>query len=107
VSEGHDWGFFKWSAAGFLAAFGLLYAPLLIPAIVLIIHLVRRPGGEWPADLGLIAGVGVACLTVAGIQVLGDGGLSPIWWTLAGSALTVTPTFAFWWLRCRPAVRAS
>jgi hypothetical protein len=107
VTEGHNWGFFKWSAAGFLGAFGLLYPPLLIAAVVLLVHLSRRPDTVWPADLGLIAGVGIAALTVAAIQVFGDGALSPTGWALAGAALTTVPTVAFWWLRCRPSLRAS
>jgi hypothetical protein len=107
MKRGHDrdWGFFKWAAAGFLAVLGFVTSfgwPVLIGGIVLFIHLSRRPDTVWPADLGLLAGAGLVCLLIAGLNVA-SGDLSPTIWAAVGGALTGGSTFAFWWLRCRPA----
>jgi hypothetical protein len=42
------------------------------------------------------------CLLLAVLYAV-SGDLSPTIWALVGIALTSSATFAFWWLRCRPA----
>ena len=104
----HDFGFAIWSAVGFLLAFGLVAAasvglPFLLVGLVLLIALQIR-GPVWPADLGLIAGIGSVCLVVAAINA-SSGDLSPAVWLTVGIALTGLSSGVFWWIRCRPSRR--
>jgi hypothetical protein len=98
-------GFVLWAAAGFLVSFGLIAVltigfPFVVAGTLLSVWSYRR-GPGWPADLGLIAGVGVMCLTIAVIQAI-VGHLDPTVWALVGGVLLAASSFAFWWLRCRP-----
>jgi hypothetical protein len=97
-----DYGFFLWAAAGLLVSFGFVTViglPLLVVGLILGVWLyVRGPG--WPADLGLIAGIGTTCLTVAVLSAA-SGGLEPTGWAAAGAVLVAGSTATFWWLRCR------
>ena len=100
-TRGHDWGFFYFTLVGFLIGFGFITGfsigtPILLLGIVLLIAPRFRHFG-WPADLGLLAGGGVVCLVIAGLNALGD----PRLWALAGVTLIGASSFAFWWLRCR------
>jgi hypothetical protein len=107
-----DFGFFYWLTAGFLIGFGLVAilsigAPFLLLGLLLFLVLLWW-GPGWPADLGLLAGVGGVCLLIATIYVLDpDPGPSATLWALAGLALALPSTFTFWYLRCRPGVRGS
>jgi hypothetical protein len=97
----HDWGFFYFAAVGFLIAFGFISGfsigiPILLAGLVLLVLPPFKRFG-WPDDLGLLAGVGVVCLVIASLQVLGD----PRLWALIGAALIGAGSFAFWWLRCK------
>jgi hypothetical protein len=108
VRREHDWGFFLWMGAGFLFAFGWLAQftiglPFLFLAVGALVSLAHR-GQGWPEILGLIAGAGVVCLVIALINAIA-GDLSPTIWALVGAALVGASAGAFWWLRCRPAVR--
>ncbi len=101
----HDFGFFAWMLPGFLIGFGLVailsIGVLFVAAgLLAFVYLwVRGPG--WPADLGLLAGLGVASLTFAGIALAsGDYPASP--WLPIGAALVGSSALTFWWLRCRP-----
>ena len=97
----HDWGFFQWFAVGFVAAIGFLsLIPLELAGLFGFAYMLAR-GPRWPADLGLLAGVGAVCLLVAAINAVGDG-LDPAPWLAIGAALSIPSTFMFWWLRCRP-----
>jgi predicted cobalt transporter CbtA len=98
----HDWGFVAFAAVGFLIAFGFVTGfsiglPILFLGLVLL-AMPRLWRYDPPADLGLLAGAGVVCLFVATSGV--DGAVV---WAAIGATLAVTSTFAFWWLRCRPA----
>jgi hypothetical protein len=101
-----DWRFFYWLAVGFLTSFGAI-AILTIgfPFFVLGILLGVRAfwqGPAWPAQLGVLAGIGTTCFLIALISAV-DGGVSPIFWALAGVAATALGAGSFWWLRCRRA----
>ncbi len=99
----HDFGFFIWSAAGFLLAFGAVTSiglPFLIFGLVLFVVLLFK-GPAWPADLGLLAGVGAVCLVIATINAV-SGDLSPTVWLTVGISLVGSSAGLFWWLRCRP-----
>ena len=101
----HDWGFFYWAAVGFLLCFGFVTGfsiglPFFWLGIAWFVYGLRF-GPTWPADLGLPAGIGAACLVLAVIIAANDD-LSPTIWASAGLALTAAPTGLFWWLRCRP-----
>lgn len=109
AARSHDFGFFIWSAVGFMLAFGLVAAasiglPFLLVGLALFVALQVR-GPVWPADLGLLAGIGSVCLVVAAINAA-TGDLSPTVWLLVGIALIGLSSSVFWWLRCRPARRA-
>jgi hypothetical protein len=96
----HDWGFASFTAVGFLIAFGFVTGfsiglPILFLGLVLL-AMPRLWRYDPPADLGLLAGVGIVCLLVAPLGV--D---APAVWAAIGGALAVPSTFAFWWLRCR------
>jgi len=105
--HGRDWGFVLWSLAGFLIVFGFIAGfsiglPFFVAGVILAARLgARRP---WPATLGLVAGAGVVCLTIATINAV-SGDLSPTIWATTGVLLIASSSAAFWWLRCRPAVR--
>jgi hypothetical protein len=105
----HDWGFFYWAAVGFLLCFGFVTGfsiglPFFWLGMILLIRGIWR-GPPWPADLGLPAGIGAACLVLA-IIIAANDDLSPRVWTTVGIALATAPTALFWWLRCRPRHRA-
>jgi hypothetical protein len=70
----------------------------LVGLILLVVGL--RWGPAWPADLGVPAGAGMACLVFALIDAI-SGDLSPTIWALVGVALVGASSFSFWWLRCR------
>jgi len=98
-----DLGFFLWAIPGFLLSLGFITVigpPLLVAGAILLAWLYLR-GPGWPADLGLLAGVGSMCLTIAVINAIGDG-LDPTVWAIVGAALVAGSSLAFWWLRCRP-----
>jgi hypothetical protein len=94
----HDWGFWAYAVDGFLIATGFLYWPVLVLGVLLLFVLTRRY--SWPADLGLLFGFAPALLVVA-ISGVADAQI----WTAVAVTFAVTSAFAFWWLRCRPAVR--
>ena len=102
-AHGRDWGFFYWAAVGFLMLFGSVALTIgvafLLGLILLVIGL--RWGPSWPADLGLPAGAGVACLVFALINGI-SGDLSPTIWAMVGFGLVSLSSFSFWWLRCHP-----
>jgi hypothetical protein len=104
----HDWGFFVWLVPGFLIVFGFVAGfsigmPFLLLGIGLLLYLqIRGPG--WPADLGLLAGVGCAGLLFAAIAEI-SGDYSPMPWAPIGFVLVAVSAATFWWLRCRPALR--
>ena len=104
-ASGHDWGFFVWMLPAFLISFGAiamlsLGLPFFVLGVLLFVALLRS-GPTWPADLGVLAGVGATCLLVAALAAAG-GGRSPNVWALVGLALTAGSAGGFWWLRCRP-----
>ena len=102
-----DYGFFLWAVPGFLLVFGF-YAgfsigmPFFVLGLALLAYLLFR-GPIWPADLGLLAGLGLGSLSFAGIALTsgGDYPVSP--WLEIGLGLVCLSAAAFWWLRCRPA----
>ena len=102
-THGRDWGFFFWTAVGFLMLFGFavlsIGAPFFLLGLLLLV-LGLRWGPRWPADLGLAAGAGVACFVFALINAI-SGDLSPMVWAVVGFALVSLSSFGFWWLRCR------
>jgi hypothetical protein len=112
VSTRHDrdLGFFIWAAPGFLVVFGFITGfsigmPFLLAGFGLFGYLLAR-GPTWPADLGLIAGVGIGSLSFAAIALVG-GGYSASPWLEVGLVLVGASSGLFWWLRCRnPAVPA-
>jgi predicted cobalt transporter CbtA len=98
----HDWGFAFFAIDGVLIAFGLaagfsIGLPILVLGLILL-ALPRFRRYRWPDDLGLLAGFGIVSAFVASSGV--DGAAI---WAAIGATLAVTSTFAFWWLRCRPA----
>ena len=100
----HDLGFFVWAVPGFLLTFGVIGAltigpPFFLLGAALLFYLWAR-GPGWPADLGLIAGVGAGALLLASFQA--TGGDSPTPWIEIGVGLVAASAGAFWWLRCRP-----
>jgi len=112
VGDRHDrrWGFAYWSGVGFLLVFGFVTGftiglPFfLFGLIALAIGLRWAPG--WPADLGMITGAGTVCLVIGLINAI-SGDLSPTVWLSIGAVLVATSSGAFWWMRCRPAVRSA
>jgi hypothetical protein len=101
-----DFGFFVWAVPGFLVVFGFytgfsIGIPFLVLGLLLFAYLHAR-GPVWPADLGLLAGLGIGSLSFAGIALTsGEYSVSP--WFEIGLGLTAGSAAAFWWLRCRPA----
>jgi hypothetical protein len=101
-----DFGFFIWAIPGFLLVFGFysgftIGIPFLILGLGLFAYLLSR-GPVWPADLGLLAGLGLGSLSFAAIAIgSGDYPVSP--WLEIGLGLVGLSGAAFWWLRCRPA----
>jgi len=102
-----DLGFFLWAAPGFLWVFGFytgftIGMPILALGVGLFAFLYVR-GPAWPADLGLLAGLGLGSLSFAGIALTsgGDYPVSP--WLEIGFGLVFVSAATFWWLRCRPA----
>jgi hypothetical protein len=101
----HDFGFFVWAIPGFLVVFGFVTGftiglPFLGAGLALFLYLTWW-GPTWPADLGLIAGVGAASF-VFGCIALISGSYSPAPWLQIGLALVGASGALFWWLRCRP-----
>jgi hypothetical protein len=108
VARDHDWGFFYWTAVGFLMAFGLaailsIGFPFFALGVALLAAGIWR-GHRWPADLGLFAGVGLAFLLVAALNAR-DGDYSPGTLSVIGVLLAGSSGALFWWLRCRPWAR--
>ena len=102
ATRSHDFGFFIWSAVGFMLAFGLIAAasiglPFLLIGLALFVALQVR-GPVRPADLGFLAGIGSVCLVVGAINAA-SGDLSPTLWLLVGFALIGVSSALFWWLR--------
>jgi len=73
--------------------------PFFVLGTALLFYLLVR-GPTWPADLGLIAGVGAGSLLLASLQA--TGGNSPTPWVEIGIGMVAASAGAFWWLRCRP-----
>lgn len=104
MDRDHDWGFFLWMLTGFLISFGILGMlsiglPFFLLGMGALLALAWR-GPVWPADLGIIAGVGATCLLIALISAL-SGDISPYVWAIVGTALIGSSTAVFWQLRCR------
>jgi hypothetical protein len=99
-----DWGFLYWTAVGFLMSFGVIailsigFPFFALGLVLLVVGLWRGP--RWPADLGLLSGIGASCLLIALIQVF-VGSLDPTVWTAVGATLVALGAGPFWWLRCR------
>ena len=105
-----DLGFFIWAVPGFLVVFGVIAMfsiglPFLLAGFALFGYLLAR-GPTWPADLGLIAGVGIGSLTFAAIALIG-GGYSATPWLEVGLVLVGVSSGLFWWLRCRSRARST
>jgi len=101
--RGYDFGFFAWTVPGFLVSVGVIAAlsvgpPLFLLGLVLLVYMQVR-GPTWPADLGLIAGIGVSFLLLATLAALDGDRHAP--WSAIGLALVAVSAGAFWWLRCR------
>ena len=97
-----DFGFFQWTAVGFMLAFGVVAilsigAPFFLLGLVLLGVMLGR-GPRWPAGLGALAGAGVVAVVIASIGAVSAPGI----WAASGASLVVVSAVAFWWLRCRP-----
>jgi hypothetical protein len=104
----HDWGFFYWTAVGFLMSFGVaailsIGFPFFVLGVVLLAGGIWK-GPRWPADLGLIAGVGLVCLLIAALNAK-HGDYSPGTLAVVGVLLSGGSSGVFWWLRRRPQAR--
>jgi hypothetical protein len=97
-----DWGFWIWTAAGLTLFLGFFVMPVVFWAAVIGAGVLAARGPRWPAPLGLIAGLGLACLVIAYFTAA-EHDPAAVGWALAGAALAASPALAFWWLRCRPA----
>ncbi|HSI80135.1 MAG TPA: hypothetical protein VK919_05730 [Solirubrobacterales bacterium] len=100
TTSDHDFGFLIWAVPACLITFGAaailtIGLPFVLLGAVLLSYLLLR-GPTWPADLGLISGVGVTILVLA---VGTDGGGV---WLAIGIGLVAAGAVPFWWLRCRP-----
>lgn len=98
-----DLGFFLWMLPSFLFVFGFITGfsigmPFLLAGVLLFGYLYRR-GPEWPADLGLVAGLGCGLLLFWLLPT--DFVQAPF--IVAGFSLIVAGSLLYWYLRCRPA----
>ena len=105
TSNDHDYAFFVWALPGFLIVFGAVAIfsiglPFFALGLGLFVYLLMR-GPVWPAELGLLAGIGAAGLLFGGIAVI-SGDYSPSPWAEIGGSLVAASASVFWWLRCRP-----
>lgn len=99
-----DFGFFRWTAVGFMLAFGVVAilsigAPFFLLGLVLLAVMLGR-GPRWPASLGALAGAGVVGVVIGFIGAVAD----PSIWAASGISLVVLSATLFWWLRCRPTI---
>jgi uncharacterized membrane protein YidH (DUF202 family) len=104
-------GFWLWALVGAAVVLGFvsLTILLLIPAVVFAVVLARlSTWNERTVVLGIVAGVGLPLLAVAGIQwnswqhrVGGDGTPNPYYWGGVGLLLLVVGVVAFAALRSR------
>jgi uncharacterized membrane protein YidH (DUF202 family) len=104
-------GFWLWALVGAAVVLGFvsLTILLLIPAVVFAVVLARlSTWNERTVVLGIVAGVGLPLLAVAGIQwnswqhrVGGDGTPNPYYWGGVGLLLLVVGVVAFTALRSR------
>jgi hypothetical protein len=104
-------GFWLWPLVGAAVVLGFvsLTILLLIPAVVFAVVLARlSTWNERTVVLGIVAGVGLPLLAVAGIQwnswqhrVVGDGTPNPYYWGGVGLLLLVVGVVAFAALRSR------
>jgi hypothetical protein len=101
-----DFGFFVWTIPSFLLVFGFytgfsIGMPIMAAGVILLFIMILR-GPVWPADLGLIAGLGLGSLSFAAIAATsgGDYPVSP--WLEIGLGLVSVSAAVFWWLRYRP-----
>jgi hypothetical protein len=99
-----DFGFFQWTAVGFMLAFGAVAilsigAPFFVLGLVLLGVMLGR-GPRWPASLGGLAGAGVVGAVIGLIGAVADPGI----WAAFGISLVALSATAFWWLRCRPTI---
>jgi hypothetical protein len=100
--DARAFGFFQWSAVGFMLAFGVVAifsigAPFFLLGLVLLGVMLGR-GPRWPAGLGAVAGAGVVGVVIGSIGAIAAPGI----WAASGISLAVASAVAFWWLRCRP-----
>ena len=98
----HDFGFFIWMLPSFLFVFGFISQltiglPFLLAGIILFAYLHLR-GPQWPADLGLLAGLGVGLL----LFWLLPTDFDPAPFIAVGFGLVGFSSLLFWHLRCRP-----
>jgi hypothetical protein len=98
----HDFGFFIWMLPSFLFVFGFitqltLGLPFLLAGVVLFAYLYLR-GPRWPADLGLLAGLGTGLLLVWLLPT----DFYPVPFIIVGFGLIGASSLLFWHLRCRP-----
>jgi hypothetical protein len=99
-----DFGFFQWTAAGFMLAFGVVAilsigAPFFLLGLVLLGVMLGR-GPRWPAGLGALAGAGGVGIVIGLIRAVAAPGM----WAASGISLVIVSAVAFWWLRYRPTV---
>jgi uncharacterized membrane protein YidH (DUF202 family) len=104
-------GFWLWALVGAAVVLGFvsLTILLLIPAVVFAVVLARlSTWNERTVVLGIVSGVGLPLLAVAGIQwnswqhrVVGDGTPNPYYWGGVGLLLLVVGVVAFAALRSR------
>jgi uncharacterized membrane protein YidH (DUF202 family) len=104
-------GFWLWALVGAAVVLGFvsLTILLLIPAVVFAVVLARlSTWNERTVVLGIVAGVGLPLLAVAGLQwdswqhrVVGDGTPNPYYWGGVGLLLLVVGVVAFAALRSR------
>jgi hypothetical protein len=99
-----DFGFFQWTAVGFMLAFGVVAilsigAPFFLLGLVLLGVMLGR-GPRWPAGLGALAGAGGVGIVIGLIGAVAAPGM----WAASGISLVMVSAVVFWWLRCRPTV---
>ncbi|HKD94552.1 MAG TPA: hypothetical protein VKB43_07570 [Gaiellaceae bacterium] len=102
-------GFWLWALVGTGLVLGLLSLGvlLLVPAVVLAVVLARRAtSSDTRVLLGLIAGIGLPLLLVAGLnwsawndRIIGDGTPNPYYWGGVGLFLLVVGVAAYALLR--------